>query len=65
MTVRKVFIAEGAAQARHALEVEHYTYHRELKELVRRFELKGLVHRFAKAASAPRPSKQPSLPAVR
>jgi hypothetical protein len=56
MTVREVLIAGGAAQARHALEVEHYTYRRELKELVRRF---------AKAASAPRPSKQPSPPGVR
>ena len=56
MTVRKVFIAGGAAQDRHALEVEHFIINSTLKELVRRF---------GKTASAARPSKQPWLPVVR
>jgi len=42
--------------ARHGLEVEHDTYGRELRKLVRRFD---------KVASAARPSRQPSLPVVR
>ena len=42
--------------ARHALEVEHYTYRRELQKLVGRFD---------KAASATRPSEQPALRVVR
>jgi hypothetical protein len=36
--------------------VEHYTYRRELKKLVRRFD---------KAASATRPGEQPALPVIR
>jgi hypothetical protein len=42
--------------ARHGLEVEHDTYRRELRKLVRRFD---------KVASAARPSRQSSLPVVR
>ena len=42
--------------ARHGLEVQHGSYHREPRELVRRV---------GKAASAARPSKQLSRPTIR